>query len=100
MFFLTTDIEENDYLSRTISHHLYDPDAATRVAQSIVLGVGGGKLLDLLARKTDIYHLNEGHGLPLAFFSTKSTTATWPKCVNAWFSPPTRPSWPATRSAP
>lgn len=68
MFFLTTDIEENDYLSRTISHHLYDPDAATRVAQSIVLGVGGGKLLDLLERQTDIYHLNEGHGLPLAFF--------------------------------
>ncbi|WP_223648449.1 alpha-glucan family phosphorylase [Hymenobacter psoromatis] len=68
MFFLTTDIEENDYLSRTISHHLYDPDAATRVAQSIVLGVGGGKLLDVLGRKTDIYHLNEGHGLPLAFF--------------------------------
>jgi len=68
MFFLTTDIEENDYLSRTISHHLYDPDAATRVAQSIVLGVGGGRLLDVLGRQTDMYHLNEGHGLPLAFY--------------------------------
>jgi starch phosphorylase len=68
MFFLTTDIEENDYLSRTISHHLYDPDAATRVAQSIVLGAGGGQLLDILGRQTDMYHLNEGHGLPLAFF--------------------------------
>ncbi|MBD2769311.1 alpha-glucan family phosphorylase [Hymenobacter sp. BT664] len=68
MFFLTTDIAENDYISRTISHHLYDPDAAARVAQSILLGVGGGKLLDLLGRKTDVYHLNEGHGLPLAFY--------------------------------
>ena len=68
MFFLTTDIAENDHLSRTISHHLYDPDAAARVAQSILLGVGGGKLLDLLGRKTDVYHLNEGHGLPLAFY--------------------------------
>ena len=68
MFFLTTDIAENDYLSRTISHHLYDPDAATRVAQSILLGVGGGRLLDLLGRRTDVYHLNEGHGLPLAFY--------------------------------
>ncbi|GAB3301801.1 alpha-glucan family phosphorylase [Hymenobacter tenuis] len=68
MFFLTTDIPENDYLSRTISHHLYDADTAARVAQSILLGVGGGKLLDLLGRHTDIYHLNEGHGLPLAFY--------------------------------
>jgi starch phosphorylase len=38
------------------------------VAQSILLGVGGGKLLDQLGRKTDVYHLNEGHGLPLAFY--------------------------------
>ena len=68
MFFLTTDIAENDSLSRTISHHLYDPDAAARVAQSILLGVGGGRLLDELGRKTDVYHLNEGHGLPLAFY--------------------------------
>ncbi|GAB3575690.1 alpha-glucan family phosphorylase [Hymenobacter daeguensis] len=68
MFFLTTDIEQNDYLSRTISHHLYDPDSAARVAQSILLGVGGGRLLDELGRKTDVYHLNEGHGLPLAFY--------------------------------
>ena len=68
MFFLTTDIAENDHLSRTISHHLYDPDSAARVAQSILLGVGGGKLLDELGRQTDVYHLNEGHGLPLAFY--------------------------------
>ncbi|WP_400192872.1 alpha-glucan family phosphorylase [Hymenobacter sp. B81] len=67
MFFLTTDIPENDYLSRTISHHLYDADLAARVAQSILLGVGGGKLLDVLNLVPEVYHLNEGHGLPLAF---------------------------------
>ena len=68
MFFLTTDIPENDYISRTISHHLYDPDTAARVAQSMLLGIGGGKLLDVLGRQTDIYHLNEGHGVPLTFY--------------------------------
>ncbi|WP_317172752.1 alpha-glucan family phosphorylase [Hymenobacter sp. HDW8] len=68
MFFLTTDIPENDFISRTISHHLYDADTAARVAQSILLGVGGGKLLDELGVKVDTYHLNEGHGLPLAFY--------------------------------
>ncbi|UOQ54123.1 alpha-glucan family phosphorylase [Hymenobacter cellulosivorans] len=68
MFFLTTDIPENDYISRTITHYLYDADTAARVAQSMVLGIGGGKLLDLLGVKMDTYHLNEGHGLPLAFY--------------------------------
>ncbi|NML66080.1 alpha-glucan family phosphorylase [Hymenobacter sp. RP-2-7] len=68
MFFLSTDIEQNDYLSRTITHKLYDPDTAARVAQSMVLGIGGGKLLDELGRQTDIYHLNEGHGVPLTFY--------------------------------
>ncbi|MDF7812460.1 alpha-glucan family phosphorylase [Hymenobacter sp. YC55] len=68
MFFLTTDIPENDFISRTISHHLYDADTAARIAQSILLGVGGGKLLDILGVNVDVYHLNEGHGLPLAFY--------------------------------
>ena len=68
IFLLTTDIEENDHISRTITHRLYDSNEATRVAQSIVLGAGGAKLLDILNLKTDIYHMNEGHALPLAFY--------------------------------
>jgi glycogen phosphorylase len=68
LFLLTTDIPENDYLAQTISHRLYDPNETTRVAQSILLGAGGAKLLDILERKTDIYHMNEGHALPLCFY--------------------------------
>lgn len=68
MFFMSTDIPENDFLSRTITERLYDADNASKVAASIVLGVGGGKLLDLLNMAPDIYHLNEGHGLPLLFY--------------------------------
>lgn len=68
LFLLTTDIPENDYLAQTISHRLYDPNETTRIAQSILLGVGGAKLLDILERKTDIYHMNEGHALPLCFY--------------------------------
>jgi starch phosphorylase len=67
MYFLTTDIPENDYLSRTISHHLYDPNEETRIAQSIILGIGGGKVLDALNHNIDVYHINEGHALPIAF---------------------------------
>ncbi len=68
IFLLSTDIPENDFLAQTISHRLYDPNETTRIAQSILLGIGGAKLLDELNRKTDIYHMNEGHALPLCFY--------------------------------
>lgn len=68
MFLLTTDIPENDFLAQTISHRLYDPNQTTRIAQSILLGIGGAKLLDVLERQTEIYHMNEGHALPLCFY--------------------------------
>ncbi len=68
LFLLTTDIPENDFLAQTISHRLYDPNETTRIAQSILLGIGGAKLLDVLGRKTDIYHMNEGHALPMCFY--------------------------------
>ncbi len=68
LFLLSTDISENDFLAQTISHRLYDPNETTRIAQSILLGIGGAKLLDVLERQTDIYHMNEGHALPLCFY--------------------------------
>lgn len=67
MFFLTTDLEENDYLSRQITQRLYDNDSLRRVAQYIILGMGGAKLLDELGVDPEIWHLNEAHGLSAAF---------------------------------
>jgi len=64
---LTTDIFENDYLSRTISHKLYDPNEETRIAQEIVLGIGGVKVLEAMGIEVDVYHMNEGHALPMVF---------------------------------
>lgn len=66
MYLLTTDIAENDHLAQTITHKLYDNNTYTRIAQSIVLGIGGAKVVDALGG-ADIYHMNEGHALPLAF---------------------------------
>ena len=68
LFLLTTDINENDNMSRSISHRLYDPNEATRLAQSIILGIGGAMLLDLLNMAPDVYHMNEGHAIPLTFY--------------------------------
>jgi starch phosphorylase len=67
MILLSTDTDENDYLSRTITHKLYDGNEKTRVAQEIVLGIGGVKILDAINQKIDIYHMNEGHALPLVY---------------------------------
>lgn len=65
---LSTDLLENDFLARTITHKLYDSHNETRLAQEIVLGIGGAKVLDALGEHPDIYHMNEGHSLPLAFY--------------------------------
>ncbi len=67
MFFLTTDVEENDALSRAITHRLYDNDPLRRIAQYLILGAGGAKLLDELGVDPEIWHLNEAHGLSAAF---------------------------------
>ena len=67
MILLSTDTDENDYLARTITHKLYDGNERTRVAQEIVLGIGGTRVLEALNHKIDIYHMNEGHALPLVY---------------------------------
>jgi starch phosphorylase len=68
VFFLTTDVPENDYLAKTISHKLYDANPETKTAAAILLGEGGARLLELLDWVPEIYHLNESHALPLAFY--------------------------------
>jgi starch phosphorylase len=68
LFLLSTDVPENDYISQTISHRLYDGNVATKVAQFILLGVGGAKLMDELNFNPDRYHLNEAHGVSAAFY--------------------------------
>ncbi len=68
LFLLSTDVPENDYVSQTITHRLYDANVATKVAQFILLGVGGAKLVDIIGFNPERYHLNEAHGLSAAFY--------------------------------
>lgn len=68
LFLLSTDLPENDYVSQTITHRLYDANVATKVAQFILLGVGGAKLLDEIGFSPEVYHLNEAHGISAAFY--------------------------------
>jgi glycogen phosphorylase len=68
LFLMSTDLPENDYVSQTICHRLYDANLATKVAQFILLGVGGAKLIDQLNFQPELYHLNEAHGISAAFY--------------------------------
>jgi starch phosphorylase len=68
LFLLSTDLPENDYVSQTITHRLYDANVATKVAQFILLGVGGAKLIDEINFDPEVYHLNEAHGFSSAFY--------------------------------
>jgi starch phosphorylase len=68
LFLLSTDVPENDYVSQTITHRLYDANVATKVAQFILLGVGGAKLMDEIGFNPDLYHLNEAHAISASFY--------------------------------
>jgi starch phosphorylase len=68
LFLLSTDISENDGLSRSITRCLYDANEGARIAQTIILGIGGAMLLDILGIEPDVYHMNEGHSVSLNFY--------------------------------
>ncbi len=63
---LDTDLPENAPQDRLVTHSLYGGDAAYRLSQEIVLGIGGMRMLEALGFAIDAYHLNEGHSALLA----------------------------------
>jgi starch phosphorylase len=67
LFLMTTDFPENSDAVRAYTNTLYDNHPENRIAQHILLGAGGAKVVELLGG-VDIYHMNEGHSLPLCFY--------------------------------
>lgn len=67
MFFMTTDTDGNDNWARSLSYHLYDADASIKVAQCMLLGIGGTTFLDKINYEPEVYHFNEAHALSGAF---------------------------------
>jgi starch phosphorylase len=62
VFFLDTNIEDNSPWDRELTKHLYGGDHKYRLAQEIILGIGGVRMLQALSYDTiDKYHMNEGH---------------------------------------
>jgi starch phosphorylase len=49
--------------SAALTQRLYDGDEQTRLAQELLLGVGGLRLLERLRVNYDLIHMNEGHAI-------------------------------------
>ncbi len=61
LYLLDTDREDNDPIDRWLTGHLYGGNQETRIAQEILLGIGGVRALEALGIKPAVHHLNEGH---------------------------------------
>jgi len=67
VYFLDTDLPENDDAHRGFTHHLYGGDNRYRLCQEVVLGIGGVRMLRALGYDgIDRFHMNEGHAGLLA----------------------------------
>ena len=58
---LDTDLDTNSADDRHITHELYGGEAEMRIAQEIVLGIGGVRALNALGLAPSVWHINEGH---------------------------------------
>jgi starch phosphorylase len=61
IYLLDTDVPLNSAEDRCLTSRLYGGNHSTRIAQEIILGVGGVKALHKLGIKPTVWHINEGH---------------------------------------
>ena len=61
VYLLDTNCPENAAEDREITHRLYGGDAAMRIRQEMILGLGGVRALRALGLAPAVWHMNEGH---------------------------------------
>ncbi len=61
LYLLDTHLPENTPEDRELSARLYDGDPERRIAQEMILGIGGVRALRALGVHPAVWHLNEGH---------------------------------------
>ncbi len=66
LLLLDSDTERNAPEDRSLTWQLYGGDRDTRMAQEIILGIGGVRILRALDIAPDVWHMNEGHSAFLA----------------------------------
>ncbi|HSN18937.1 MAG TPA: alpha-glucan family phosphorylase, partial [Gammaproteobacteria bacterium] len=61
LLLLDTDLDENSEEDRAITYQLYGGNKEIRIAQEIVLGIGGVRALRAVGIDPAVWHMNEGH---------------------------------------
>ena len=61
LYLLDTDLDENTPADRNLTLRLYYSDLELRIAQEILLGVGGVRALRAMGYNPNVWHMNEGH---------------------------------------
>jgi starch phosphorylase len=61
LYLLDTNILENKPVCRTITSRLYAADHKIRLAQEVLLGIGGMRALAAMKINVKVLHMNEGH---------------------------------------
>ena len=61
LLLLDTDLGDNSETDRSITYQLYGGNKDIRIAQEIVLGIGGVRALRAVGVDPAVWHMNEGH---------------------------------------
>lgn len=61
VYLLDTNLPQNDQRFRDLTAHVYGGDQWIRIAQEILLGIGGVRFLRALGIAPGVFHMNEGH---------------------------------------
>jgi len=61
LYLMDTDLKENPPAVRDINARLYHSDGKVRLAQEVILGIGGMRALAAIGLNPVVCHINEGH---------------------------------------
>ncbi|NIS80368.1 MAG: alpha-glucan family phosphorylase [Anaerolineales bacterium] len=75
LYLLDSNVDSNLPSDRALTARLYTSDMESRIAQEIILGIGGVRALRALGYNPSVWHLNEGHSAFLALERARELTA-------------------------
>ena len=84
LYLLDSDVEGNSDGDRQLCAHLYGGDRETRIAQEVLLGVGGVRALRALDLSPTIWHMNEGHAAFMGLERIREMVQSGIPFVDAW----------------